>query len=101
MTLTDQPRATVVEPDQTAASQTGHTHVRCVSDFCGNTRSPGAWADIFQRHDGTHYVGLGGGWAYYARNTPEIIDEKNPHYLPFLNACDAGDDFAYARKNWS
>jgi hypothetical protein len=76
------------------------THIECVSDFCGNRKSPGAWADIFQRPDGTRYIGLGGAWQFYAENCPEIIEQNSPHYAPFLAACATGEDFGYAAKHW-
>ena len=81
-------------------TETDH-HLECVSDFCGNHKSPGAWADKFARADGTEYVALGGGWVFYGVNTPEFIDSEDPHYAPFLESCADGTDFAYARQHWN
>lgn len=81
-------------------SAADHEHIACVSDFNGNYRQPGAWADIFRRPDGTRYIGLGGGWRYYAQTCPDIIEESSPDFAPFLAACDEGDDFAFAAKRW-
>lgn len=76
-------------------------HLECISDYCGNERTtPGAWADLWERADGTKYITLGGGWPYYGKNTPEVIEENSQHYLPFIQACNDGEDFAYARKHW-
>jgi hypothetical protein len=77
------------------------THLECVSDFCGNIRNPGAWADVFQRPDGSKYVALGGGWEFYAARTPERIEESDALYAPFLASCDAQEDFGFARLHWS
>ena len=78
-------------------------HIECVSDFCGNEYpfKPGAWADLWERADGSRYISLGGGWCYYAEKTPDTIDETSPHFKPFLKACDAGEDFGYAREHFS
>lgn len=76
-------------------------HIECVSDFCGNYKHPGAWADIWERPDGSRYIVLGGAWTFYAENTPETIDERSPHFAPFLVACADGSDFGYAKKHWS
>jgi hypothetical protein len=76
------------------------THVACVSDFCGNWKDPGTWADLFQRPDGTRYIQLGGGWLYYAKDTPEVIEETSEHFVPFLAACDECADIGYAREHW-
>lgn len=75
-------------------------HIECVSDFCGNHKKPGAWADLWERPDGSRYVSLGGGWQYYAPGTPETIDQSSLHFQPFLKACETGEDFGYAAKNW-
>ena len=75
-------------------------HVECVSDFCGNHKDPGAWADIFERPDGTRYIGLGGAWLCYAEQTPEFIEEDDPHFQPFLDACEKCEDFGYAKEHW-
>ena len=76
-------------------------HLACVSDFCGNHTHPGAWADLYEKPDGTKRVVLGGGWDFYGEKTPEFLDEGDPHFAPFLSACEAGEDFGYARKNWN
>lgn len=76
------------------------THVECVSDFCGNYRHPGAWADLFQRPDGARYLRLGGGWEFYGSNTPEVIEETDEHFAPFLKACEQDSDFDYAKTHW-
>lgn len=76
-------------------------HLRCVSDFCGNHRHPGAWADLFRRPDGTEYLQLGGGWIFYGENTPEIIEQGDPRFQPFLRACEDTSDFVYAEKHWT
>lgn len=76
-------------------------HIECISDFCGNLRSPGAWADIFEKEDGTRYVALGGGWEFYGEKTPQVIPDSDPLYQPFLDACEAGEDFGFARLHWS
>ena len=83
--------------------KTDDTHVECVSDFCGSEcrGQPGAWADLWRRANGTQYVSLGGGWLYYAKNTPDVIDESSPHFRPFLAACDKGEDFAYAKRHFA
>lgn len=83
--------------------KTKDTHLECVSDFCGNDwkGQPGAWADLWKRKDGTRYISLGGGWEHYAKNTPEVIDESSPHFLPFLSACDKGEDFGYAKQHFA
>lgn len=77
------------------------THVECVSDFCGNHKHPGAWADLWQRPDGTLYVRLGGGWEFYGAKSPEVVDQSSPHFNAFLKACNADSDFAYAKKHWN
>ena len=74
--------------------------VKCVSDFCGSYESPGAWADLYERKDGTRYIRLGGGWLYYGKNTTEFIEDSDPHFVPFLKACDECEDFTYARTHW-
>jgi len=76
------------------------THIECVSDFCGNTWNPGAWADLWERPDGSRYITLGGGWEFYAECTPETVNQDSPHFLPFLAACESGDDFGYAEQHW-
>jgi hypothetical protein len=76
-------------------------HVECVSDFCGNNKHPGAWADLWKRSDGSTYIALGGDWCFYGENTPETIDETSPHFKPFLQACDADSDFAYVKRHFS
>jgi len=75
-------------------------HVECVSDFCGTHTHPGAWADIYQRKDGSQYIALGGGWAFYGKNTPTYVEESDPLYKPFLVACKNRTDFAFAHKHW-
>lgn len=75
-------------------------HIECVSDFCGNNYNPGAWADIYERPDGSRYIALGGGWEFYAPHTPEVIEESDPHYAPFIAACATCEDFGYARLHW-
>ena len=76
-------------------------HIECISDFCGNYKSPGAWADIFERADGTRYIGLGGGWEFYCDYPPKIIHQDSPHYAPFIEACNKWEDFGYAKKHWN
>ena len=75
-------------------------HVACISDFCGNYRSPGAWADLWQRPDGSQFITLGGGWTFYGPGTPAQIEQESPHFTPFLAAAAADEDFAYAAKHW-
>lgn len=75
-------------------------HLACISDFCGNHKSPGAWADLYEKPDGTRRIALGGGWKFYGAKSPKFIDEGDPHFVPFLAACETGEDFGYARKNW-
>jgi hypothetical protein len=79
----------------------GWTHVECVSDFCGNHKSPGAWADLMQRPDGSQVIKLGGNWRHYGQATPEYIEADDPHFQPFLVACAEDTDFTYARTHWS
>ena len=76
-------------------------HVDCISDFCGNTRNPGAWADLWERPNGSRYITLGGGWEFYCDAPPEKIEENDPHFLPFQVACDKGEDFGYAKQNFT
>lgn len=76
------------------------THLECISDFCGNHRHPGAWADIWQRQDGSKYATLGGDWEFYAPNAPETIEETDPRWEGFLKACEEGTDFGYVAANW-
>ena len=76
-------------------------HIECVSDYCGNYKHAGAWADIFERPDGSRYISLNGGWEFYAQNTPEFIEDSDPHYGPFLAACETYEDFGYAERHWS
>lgn len=75
-------------------------HIECVSDFCGNARNPGAWADLWRRDDGSRYVALGGDWQSYAPHAPDVIDETDSRFAGFLAACDSGDDFGFVAKNW-
>lgn len=77
------------------------TWIECTSDFCGNNKHPGAWSDLWERPDGTKYLRLGGGWAFYGDQTPEMIDQSSAHFLPFLKACENDSDFGYAKKHWS
>lgn len=76
------------------------THVECVSDFCGNHRSPGHWADVFERPDGSRYVGLGGDWEFYHEHAPSIIEQTDARYDGFLAACLTGDDIKFIRDNF-
>jgi hypothetical protein len=78
-------------------------HVECVSDFCGDRYSPGAWADIYERPDGSRYIALGGGWEFYAPDAPAVIEDLDPHYAPFLAACNDCEDtgIGYAELNWA
>lgn len=87
--------------DTETSSEVEDRHVECVSDFCGNNRNPGAWADIYERPDGSRYIALGGGWEFYAPHTPPEIEKSNPHYEPFLAACETCEDFGYAELHWS
>lgn len=78
-------------------------HIECISDFCGNnsTGKPGAWADIYEKDDGSKVIVLGGGWEFYAKNTPIEIPESDKHYQPFIEACNNQTDFGYAMEHWS
>lgn len=75
-------------------------HIECISDFCGNHKTNGFWADIFQREDGSKYIGLGGDWVQFNKNTPEFIEENSKHYLPFIKACNDCEDSGYVIKNF-
>jgi len=75
-------------------------HIGCITDFCGNHRSPGHWADILQRGDGSFYIRLGGWWEYYHEAAPSIIEANDPRYNGFVAACETGDDIDFVRKNW-
>lgn len=77
-------------------------HLECVSDFNGNdwAGKPGAWADLWERPDGSRVITLGGGWEFYAPGAPGEIPDTSPHFKPFLAACETGDDFGYARRHW-
>jgi hypothetical protein len=91
----------LLSPPPCSTSSQVDKHIECVSDFCGNNYNPGAWADVYERPDGSRYIALGGGWEFYAPHTPEVIEESDSHYAPFLAACDAFEDFGYAKLHWS
>lgn len=76
-------------------------HIKCVSDFCGNRNSPGAWSDLWEREDGSRYVALGGWWRYYAPFAPDYIEDTDSRFAGFLEACESGDDFGFVAKNWT
>lgn len=71
-------------------------HVECVSDFCGNYKHPGAWADIYERENGSCYVALGGGWEFYGPKTPKTLEDSDPLFSPFLASCEADEDESYS-----
>ena len=76
-------------------------HVECISDYCGNAyKDCGAWADIYERPDGSRYITLGGGWEFWATNPPDVIEDSNEHYTPFIEACAKCEDFGYAATHW-
>lgn len=75
-------------------------HVECISDFCGNYKSPGAWADLYECKDGSQVIMLGGGWVFYGKNTPEFIHDTSEHFKPFLEACENNSDFAYVKEHF-
>jgi hypothetical protein len=76
------------------------THIECLSDFCGNYKSPGAWADLSQRPDGSRYIALGGDWIHYAPHAPEIIEGSDARFAGFVEACERNEDFTFVRENW-
>ena len=75
-------------------------HLECISDFCGNPRTPGHWADVFERPDGSRYVQLGGGWEYFTEIVPDVIEDSSEHYEPFIQACADDDDIGYVEKHF-
>jgi hypothetical protein len=90
----------MIEKSDGITSAEGSKHVDCISDFCGNDRNPGFWADIFQRPNGTSYVSLGGGWMHYHATAPCSIEDSDPIYVQFLKACEADVEIQFLRDNF-
>ena len=76
------------------------THIECISDFCGNNKTPGHWADLWERPDGRRYITLGGGWTFFTENAPDSIDATSPHFAAFIVACESGEDIGYVREHF-
>ena len=81
--------------------KTEDKHIECISDFCGNFKTNGAWADLYERPDGSRYVMLGGDWEQFGEHSPACLEDTDELFAPFLASCEQDEDFGFARQHWS
>jgi hypothetical protein len=56
-------------------------HIECIFDFCGNSSSPGIWADIYENEMGSKFISFGGDWISYTEKFKLIRKELGDNYI--------------------
>lgn len=74
-----------------------YLHRECLADFAGNGRDPAHWVDLFVSEAGDRLLRCGGNWRHYGAAPPVLRPDDAPSFLPFLAACQAGEEIAAAR----